>query len=141
MSGSYGDLTVEQITDGVTAEEAHTISGYLTGNGTNMNADTAGTTLSADVAPGTYVVVITPGSGNSGIVYNPVIVSSDYYGGENNTNTAEAKKTEVTVEKTASEADRDVAVGDEISYTITPVIPLFPKNYTNPLYQVTGTGR
>lgn len=142
LNGSYGDLTVGQITDGVTPEEAHTISEYLTGGGTNMNADTDGTTLSANVDPGTYVVVITPGLTNAGVVYNPVVVSSDY-DSANGTNTinasAEAKRTVVTVDKTASEADRDVAVGDEISYTITPVIPLFPKNYTAPVYKVTDT--
>lgn len=138
LNGSYGDLNIDQITDGVTVDEAHTISGYLTGNGTAMNADEAGTTLSASVEPGTYVVVITPGSDNAGVVYNPVVVSSDY-DSTNNTNTAEAKKTEVTVDKTADEKDRDVNVGDEISYTITPVIPLFPKNYTNPVYKVTDT--
>ena len=143
LSGSYGGLTVAQITDGVTSAEAHTISAYLTGHGTDMNVDTDGTTLSANVEPGTYVVVITPGSTNSGVVYNPVVVSSDY-DGENHTNTAVAKKTEVTVDKKAGNAaedndNKDVAVGDEISYTITPVIPLFPKNYTAPVYKVTDT--
>lgn len=142
LNGNYGDLSIDNITDGVTSEEAHTISAYLTGGGTGMNVDTDGTTLSANVEPGTYVVVITPGQNNSGVVYNPVVVSSDY-DSANGTNTinasAEAKRTVVTVDKTASEADRDVAVGDKISYTITPVIPLFPKNYTSPVYKVTDT--
>lgn len=138
LNGDYGKLSIADITDGVSADEAHTISGYLTGDGITMTAADTGTTLTATVEPGTYVVVITPGPNNSGVVYNPVVVSSDY-NGENGTNTAAAKKTVVTVDKTASEADRDVAVGDEISYTITPVIPLFPKNYTAPVYKVTDT--
>ena len=143
LNGKYGDLSIGDITDSVSAEEAHTISGHLTGDGIAMTADDDGTTLSATVDPGTYVVVITPGSNNSGVVYNPVVVSSDY-DGENHTNTAVAKKTEVTVDKkagnTADDNDnKDVAVGDEISYTITPVIPLFPKNYTAPVYKVTDT--
>lgn len=141
LNASYGDLTVDQITDGVTPEEAHTISGHLNGNGIAMTTADAGTTLTATVDPGTYVVVITPDQNNSGVVYNPVVVSSDY-NGENGTNTAAAKKTVVTVDKKAgNDADNniDVAVGDEISYTITPVIPLFPKNYTAPVYKVTDT--
>lgn len=142
LNGNYGNLSIGDITDDVTSEEAHTISEYLTGEGMDMHVDTDGTTLSANVEPGTYVVVITPGSTNAGVVYNPVVVSSDY-DNANGTNTinasAEAKRTVVTVDKTASEADRDVAVGDKISYTITPVIPLFPKNYTSPVYKVTDT--
>lgn len=148
LNGSYGSLTIENLTDddGISAEEAHTISEYLTGSGTSMDAADNGTTLSAQVAPGTYMVVITPGKDNAGVVYSPVVVSSDYDAdNETNTQSAVAKKTDINVEKTAkkvkgvSDDAKDVEVGDVVEYTLTPVIPLFPKNYTNPVYKVTDT--
>ena len=132
------NLKAEDITDGVDASELHAITAALSGAGTAMTED--GTTLKADnVDAGTYVVIITPGSANnSGFVYNPVVVSADY-DSANTSNTAEAKKTDVTVKKTADEAKKDVNKGDTISFKVEPVVPIFPKNYTNPAYKVTDT--
>lgn len=131
-------LTAADITDGIDDSELHAITAALSGAGTGMTAD--GTTLKADnVAAGTYVVIITPGSANnSGFVYNPVVVSADY-DPTNTSNTAAAKKTDVTVKKTADDAKKDVNVGDTISFKVEPVVPIFPKNYTNPAYKVTDT--
>ncbi|MFR0986224.1 MAG: hypothetical protein ACLSFZ_06580 [Frisingicoccus sp.] len=131
-------LTAADITDGIDDSELHAITAALSGTGTEMTAD--GTTLKADnVAAGTYVVIITPGSANnSGFVYNPVVVSADY-DSTNTSNTAAAKKTDVTVKKTADDAKKDVNVGDTISFKVEPVVPIFPKNYTNPAYKVTDT--
>lgn len=154
LNGSYGDLNIDNITDadGVNATELQTITANLADKtSTAMTSSTDGnvTTLSASVEPGTYVVVITPGDSNVGVVYNPIVVSSDY-DSTNRTNTidiessAVAKKTDVTVDKKAGTGsddnnNKDVEVGDVIDYTITPVIPLFPKNYTAPVYKVTDT--
>lgn len=132
------NLKAEDITDGVDASELYAITAALSGAGTAMTED--GTTLKADnVDAGTYVVIITPGSANnSGFVYNPVVVSADY-DSANTSNTAEAKKTDVTVKKTADEAKKDVNAGDTISFKVEPVVPIFPKNYTNPVYKVADT--
>lgn len=132
------NLKAEDITNGVDASELHAITAALSGAGTAMTED--GTTLKADnVDAGTYVVIITPGSANnSGFVYNPVVVSADY-DSANTSNTAEAKKTDVTVKKTADEAKKDVNAGDTISFKVEPVVPIFPKNYTNPVYKVADT--
>lgn len=132
-------LTADMIADGLTNAELQAITGALTGAGTDMTA--SGTTLTADVTPGTYVVIITPGAANSGVVYNPVVVSADY-DPDNGTNAvaiSEAKKTDVTVQKTADDAKKDVNVGDRIDFTIDPVIPLFPQNYTAPVYKVSDS--
>ena len=133
-------LKAEDIVDGIDGNELHAITAALSGSGTSMVL--GGTTFEADnVEAGTYVVIITPGSDNSGVVYNPVVVSADY-DSANTSNTSEVKKTDVTVEKKAGNGTddmKDVNVGDIISFTITPVVPLFPKNYTNPVYKVTDT--
>ncbi len=133
-------LKAADIVEGIDDGELHAITAALSGSGTSMILD--GTTFKADnVAAGTYVVIITPGSNNSGVVYNPVVVSADY-DSTNNSNTSAVKKTDVTVEKKAGDTTddkKDVNVGDIIPFEITPVVPLFPKNYTNPVYKVTDT--
>lgn len=138
LNGTYGSLTADNITDGISPEELNIITGALSGDGDAMMVDTAGTTLSATVDPGTYVVVITPGEDNTGVVYSPGIVVSSDYDTENRTNTVEAtaKETAVTVSKTVDDTQRDVEMGEVVDFTITPVIPLFPKNYTAPVYEV-----
>lgn len=108
---------------------------------------------------GLYIAIITPKAGSSGYTYNPVFVAADYYQPDSgNTNTwdvttamsysdnAMAKKSEVTLEKTAKDAttvdDNDeetVAVGDTVTFTVTTVIPGFSDNYTAPVFKVTDT--
>ena len=120
----------------------------------NVAADTDGKAeVATGVVPGLYVIIVTPTDADT--VYNPVFVGADY--AENTSNTwainmaktysdqAMAKKDKVPLNKTAATTEatyednkpETVAVGDEITFTVTTTIPQFAANYTNPVFKVT----
>ena len=120
---------------------------------------TAGTTA-APVEAGLYVAIITPANANE--IFNPVFVGADYYtttGGDQSStwtvdtdmsysNTAMAKKAELTVTKEAAEASeaanesagaKAVGKGDVVDFTVSTTIPEFADNYTAPLFVVSDS--
>ncbi len=104
---------------------------------------------------GLYIAIITPAK--TGYTYNPVFVGADYKqntSGDSSTwnvttdlsysDTAIAKKSEVTVDKTAvdktsfdTNKQETVGVGDTVVFTVKTVIPGFADNYTKPVFKVT----
>ena len=105
---------------------------------------------------GIYMALITPT--NADVVYNPVFVSSDFNKdaqGNTNTwavdedasysNTAAAKKSTTTLDKTASTqetAPDDVnwittAIGDTVHFTVTTTIPGFGPAFVDPFFKMT----
>ncbi len=104
---------------------------------------------------GLYMAIITPAK--TGYTYNPVFVGADYKqnaSGDSSTwnvttdlsysDSAAAKKSEVTLEKSAQDAtsvdsntQETVGVGDNVTFTVTTVIPGFADNYTKPVFKVT----
>ena len=101
-------------------------------------------------ASGLYMALITPTDADT--IYSPVFVSSDHVDGVTNTHEvtlaasygdkAAAKKSTVTLEKTASTSEdnwddknwRTAAIGDTISFTVTSKLPGYGKVYTNPSF-------
>ena len=124
------------------------------------NADGSGVWQKADPAAGLYMVVVTATHPN--IVYNPIFVGADYipYGegqGKNKTNeidaeeatyigtgaTAVAKKTEISVTKTAADAEMefkqaiDSKVGETVNFKIETTLPVFLSSYTERVFNIT----
>ena len=139
------------------------ILGTMAKTATAKGSETiSGTEWSAKVEPGLYLVTVV--AGNSSYMYNPMIVSADYYQERQdaqgntikNTNewtvtldksysdTALAKKTTIPGTKTASESDADrdgkpetVHVGSILPFKIETTIPAFASNYTDPAFIIT----
>lgn len=131
------------------------VGSSFTSSSSNFVLESDGTfTYTATVNAGAYVAVITEG-GNT--IYNPVLLTASYdntgelvangvdLGGNSSYlygATAVVKKSKPDIEKTAS-VDNDktdtkdnstintASVGDEVTYTITPTMPSYPKNATN----------
>lgn len=126
-----------------------------------INSDTF--TYSTTSAPGMYVALVTPGE--AGVIYNPIVVSSDF---STTPNTSEidassatmgaapsvAKKEKITVEKEGEEEDQadnqttnDSTdntnnahdVGDIVKFTITTKIPAYSDSYVNPSFKVSDS--
>ena len=175
------------LTTGITADIAAKIAKAATGTGHDETVATGQTSVTwaeektgdevTKPAPnaGLYVAIIAPGK--AGVMYNPIFVASDYYKSEpsDKSSTWEAvenplsyagksmaKKTTVTVGKTANDANtvdtsgtkpadaaagvvdydpnsETVNVGDTVSFTVETKIPEFGDNYVNASYSVTDT--
>ena len=134
LSGTYGSLTINDILDGVDTTEYGIIAATLTGGTADTLANT--TWSKANPEAGMYLLKIEPA--NASTIYNPIVVSADY-DTSNESNEVEAKKTSVTVAKSTSEAQRDVANGDVIDFTIASTVPCYPSNYVNPVYKISDT--
>lgn len=156
---SYGDpahtITVAEILDGISAEEAGALAAKASGAGTAMTVSdgtaTAGTAQSP-IDPGMYLVLVTPTTADT--VYNPIFVSADYDQTNASPNSVElpanigtsavAKQQDLTLDKVASTNNGDknpdgVAVGDTVSFTVTSCVPTYASNYTKPVYKLTDT--
>jgi LPXTG-motif cell wall-anchored protein len=177
------------LTTGITADIAAKIAKAATGtghdetvatgqNGVTWQEEKDGDNNITKAAPnaGLYVAIIAPGK--AGVMYNPIFVSSDYYTSDpkdvsstwavvenplSYAGQSQAKKTTVTVDKTANdvntidtdgtateEAKADgavdynpnsetVSVGDVIDFTVVTKIPEFGDNYISASYVVTDT--
>ena len=140
---------------GISADLAARLAG-LTASAKYANITASnGTASQSNPDAGLYMVMITPGV--SGVTYNPVFVGADYNGNSTNFHTVDleasyspasvAKKSKVTLEKTAATTEDDfedkqpesVAAGDEVTFTIETTIPKFANNYTNAKFFVTDT--
>ena len=113
-------------------------------------------TYSTTGAPGMYIALVTPGE--AGVIYNPIVVSSDFTG-DNTTSEIDAssaaavmgndssvaKKEKITVTKTAEEqndaTENDNAhdVGDIVKFTITTQIPAYSDSYVDPSFKISDT--
>ena len=148
------------LTTGITSDMAGRIAKNATGTPTWTATVEKGKTVATKETPGPglYVAIVVPA--NAGFVYNPIFVASDYYKtGDNSASStwtavteplsysdqAMAKKTPITITKTAAEAAeagnetdgaKAVGVGDVITYTINTTIPEFADNYTAPLFVI-----
>ncbi|MBQ6376723.1 MAG: glycoside hydrolase family 88 protein [Lachnospiraceae bacterium] len=157
----------------VNTDIVNEINGRITGTTKAVETESLhpkdGTFTAEHLEPGMYIAIVTagvtedpdnPGAPNtSAAVYNPIIVSTDFdsdgivnaeesdipisrsedYGG----NTSVAKKTTVTLDKTAEDRDdhdgnkeETVAVGDEVTFTVSTVIPPFV-TYLHPAFVIT----
>lgn len=105
---------------------------------------------SATVGAGEYIVIIE----STNYTYNPVVVSAAYTNANNKASLANgtisatdswkleggksaAKSSKVEINKTVSQPD--VAVGDEVDYTITGIIPSYGAQFVDPVYKITDT--
>jgi LPXTG-motif cell wall-anchored protein len=99
------------------------------------------------VAAGLYMVIVTPGV--AGVVYNPIFVAADYYDNSSNditlvdngnsySDTAMAKKSKVTLEKTASTIT-EAPVGSDVDFTVETVIPRYGAEYEAPVFTLTDS--
>ena len=135
-------LSAAQKTDvlagNINSQLAETIAELATTAAYTNSDATASRTIS--VNPGLYLVLVTPA--NSGVIYNPAFVASDYEG-TNNTNQINMstagydsetimKKQPITVSKTVDNAKTtdDYSIGDTLSFAITTTIPRYPANST-----------
>lgn len=116
-----------------------------------INSDTFTYTTSS--APGMYIALVTPGE--AGVIYNPIVVSSDFTGdnttSEINASTTNmgtssvAKKEKITVTKEAEEEndatsdDNAHDVGDIVKFTITTQIPAYSDSYVDPSFKISDT--
>lgn len=139
------------------------VLGTDAGTAANGQIAVAGSDL-GDKPAGMYMFVAIPGVSNYTYIYKPVFASIDYYNsvstpddgthsvnitdpntgdyvGDNGTGTAGVfKKSPLTIDKTSGDNtdwQQDVAVGDDVSFTIAVPVPTYSKNYTNPLFKVT----
>ncbi len=145
------------------------IANALSGTETNKQGETATNvttgSCSFDVKAGIYVAIISNSTG--GYVYNPVLLTATYsktkdgstqlIGGSINVSDAHylngssavAKRTEPKVEKEIKEGTtpdtkgndpiHTAAVGDVLTYTVTPTMPEYPSNATNKLFFISDT--
>lgn len=146
--GESCGVTLQNLVDGITEAEATTIANNVSGTGTAMTPDSAGTTFTATVAPGLYYLKATPGTDNKDTVYNPAFVSADYYEGGNvisfsskYDNSSVMKKSSVPFDKDVVGADKyiDTKPGDVIPYIIKATIPSYGTSFTNPKFEITDT--
>ena len=148
-NGKVGGVSVldllpdNQITDAQAAALAQAVaSGSFTG------MQVSGTTATATVAkPGLFFVRVKPGTTND-YIYNPIIVSADYYEGGNTISASStyvggraiAKKQPVDVTKKMNdEKQKDVGIGDVIPFTVETKVPSFTDAYTNKKFEITDT--
>jgi len=149
FSGLSDENVTAILTTGITAAIAGTVGGLVPETPTAQHYTVTAEANKATVTsptPGLYVAIITPHDANT--VYNPVFVGADYYSknssGVWNVTTAMsyaeeamAKKSTVTVEKTATEYTHDS--GEIVSFTVTTQIPMFGTNYTKPMFKINDT--
>jgi fimbrial isopeptide formation D2 family protein/LPXTG-motif cell wall-anchored protein len=120
--------------------DTQTVSGTTytyTVNAANATPITAGA--------GMYLALVTPK--NAGVVYNPIIISADFYQKEGNDETSSidssatiagtsvAKRQKLELEKTEPKITNDV--GDTYSYTIVTTIPAYSEAYENQFFTLT----
>lgn len=145
-TGQSCGVSLANLKDGISAEEAATIASNVTGSGTAMTV--TGTTATATVDPGLYYLLATPAADNKDTVYNPAFVSADYKEGGNTVNfnstyseSAVLKKSDNTFDKSVDDTDQtkynDVKPGDVIPYKITTKIPSYSGAFTDPTFTIT----
>jgi len=144
-----GALTAE--TGGILAQAAQKLSAPATtltvASGASSVTYSKPASMSSNDFLGLYVALVTPAT--TDYLYNPIFVAADFNAGNNSigvvvdqlsyTDTALAKKENVTLTKTVAEIQYDVAVGDEIAFTVNSVIPEFSSSYVDPVYVLTDT--
>ena len=133
---------------GITAELAGRLAKVsgASGAAVAVSGGKAEKTISDANDAGIYMVIVTPGDADT--IYSPVFVSADYNAGGNEfpvstaasySDSAAAKKSTLTIEKTAANASdytpdngKTVAVGDTLTFTVTTTIPGYGEVYTAP---------
>ena len=155
LNGTYGTLTMANILDGITAEEAGIIAAAATTGAEDMTVATASgaTTATANVDPGTYLVIVTPHENDT--IYAPIFVSADFKENGNtidasseslpNPQVVVAKKSDLTVtkestgstkENESTASDGSVCVGSVIDFKVETNVPTYTTNVTNPTFKV-----
>ena len=144
-------LGVGQTATGITSD----IAGQLASAAASDTAVQSGTntaldvTASDDLGPGTYLVLINPADPE--MVYNPVIVSSDFTMDNPEVDVkkdayadAVAKYSKPELDKTAATSEdawddnkwTTTAIGDEVTFTVKTTIPGYGELYQNPYFAV-----
>ena len=145
-TGESCGVSLADLKDGISAEEAATIASRVSGEGSPMTV--SGTTATATVDAGLYYLLATPADTNKDTVYNPAFVSADYKEGGNTVDfsttyseSAVLKKSDNTFDKSVNDTDQtkynDVKPGDVIPYKITTKIPSYSGAFTNPKFEIT----
>ena len=144
-NSTYTGLTVAQFQAKDTAAETDKtyvktflgkFAAYVKTQGTAASATTTatsgGTANINSLGMGEYVILAT-GNGASANVYQIMTVSfkPDTGFNVNTTDTATLKVAEPNITKTVSDADKQVAYGDVITYTVTFTIPTYPEGSQN----------
>ena len=152
--GSECGVTLENLLDGITEQEATTIATAMAGKtktGDLVANTTTNTTFEkTGVAAGLYYLKAIPAETNKDTVYNPAFVSADYTEGNNTVSFSSAigtssviKKSSVPFDKTVDSTNAtdyvDVKPGDVIPYKITTTIPSYGSTFTNPVFTITDT--
>jgi LPXTG-motif cell wall-anchored protein len=133
---------------GITPELANALAKINTTGSDPVTADESGEATLANAEPGIYMALVKPVDVDT--VYNPIFVSVDFNGANNQAAStyadSTAKKSTLTLKKTAANADdyngdngQTAAVGDVISYTVKATIPAYGAVYTNPYFAVKDT--
>lgn len=121
------------------------------GSFTNPSGTNNAGTYTATVDPGMYLALVKPVNTNT--LYNPIIVSADYFRNDPETSeidassahvgeaTGVAKKETLKVEKEEEDDDdtteQSFDVGDNVGFTVKTTIPTFADAYTNPSFKIT----
>ena len=147
--GESCGVTLANLIDGITAEEAATIANALSSASAtgNMAPKAEGsTTYEATVAAGLYYLKAT--AAGDTVIYNPAFVSADYYEGGNTVDFSTAfesstvlKKSEVTLTKEVTGEDKfkDTKPGDVIPYKITTAIPSYSGTFEHPVFTISDS--
>jgi len=145
--GTSCGVSLANLVDGISEEEAGTIATNVTATGTAMTAGDPATTFTATVNPGLYYLKAIPATGNKDTLYNPAFVSADYYDGGNEISfgstyedSTVVKKSTVPFDKevnSTSDTFKDVKPGDTVPFKVTTTIPAFGSSFTNPKFSVT----
>lgn len=169
VSGTEGIYTSSEGAEVPVASEVHNAAnqlqaGTMTAHQEITNGTITGGTYTANVGAGVYIAVITPADGDK-TIYNPVLLAASYDGSVlkfadnpvditqnfvgNVTGTAQVKTSTPTVDKEASatpdttipdQGDNQTAsVGQVITYTVTPTMPMYPAGVKNETFYFSDT--
>ncbi len=133
---------------GITPELANSLAKVNTTGSDPVTATAAGEATLTGAVPGIYMALVKPTNVNT--VYNPIFVSVDFTGANNQAADSyadsTAKKSTLTLTKTAANASdyngdngKTTAIGDVITYTVKATIPAYGEVYTNPYFAVKDT--
>ncbi len=146
--GASCGVDLDDLIDGISAEEAATIAENVSGSGIAMN-EANGKWTATNVAAGLYYVKATPADDNKDTVYNPAFVSADYKEGGNTVDFSTAYENSTVVKSSSVPFDKevnsetddyvDVKPGDVIPFKVTTTIPSYGAQFTNPQFKVEDT--
>ena len=149
LNGTCG-VELKDLLDGIDEAEAIAIAVNVSTEAiATLTVDAEGNvSYNCEGNPGLFYLKAIPGDNNKDTIYNPAIVSADYYEGGNVIdfsakigNSVIYKRCPVPFDKEIVGADKytDTKPGDVIPYRITTEIPSYGTTYTAPVFTVSDT--